>query len=62
MSECKVCLVSHQPEIHNATLSIRRWLREQLRLKLQPVAKPEPPPRPAEPPKRAGRERLQKSA
>ena len=43
MNECSVCLVDHQPDIHNATLSIRRWVKEQIRIRLEPIRKPEPP-------------------
>ena len=43
MNECSVCLVNHQPDIHNATLSIRRWVKEQVRIKLEPIRKPQPP-------------------
>lgn len=25
--ECKICLVEHDEEIHNATLSVHEWLR-----------------------------------
>ena len=35
--DCAVCLVRHQPDIHAATLSIRRYFRKQIRAKIQPV-------------------------
>ena len=27
---CKICLVEHDEEIHEATLSLRQWLREKV--------------------------------
>ncbi len=43
MSDCKVCLVEHQPDIHNATLSVHRWLKDRIRRSLEPPATPTPP-------------------
>jgi hypothetical protein len=34
MRTCPVCVVKHDPEIHEATLSVRAWLRSQLRFVL----------------------------
>ena len=62
MSDCKVCLVEHQAEIHSATVNIRRWLREDLRRKLQAPAQPQPPSKPTERPRKPGREDLPRSA
>ena len=28
---CKVCLMEHDPEIHDATLRLHEWLRERLK-------------------------------
>jgi hypothetical protein len=41
MSECKVCSVEHQADIHNATLSVHSWLREEVRKKLAQPAQPQ---------------------
>jgi hypothetical protein len=38
--ECKVCLTEHDPEIHEATLQVHRWLRENIEYKLRPVVSP----------------------
>ncbi len=40
---CKVCLIEHDPEIHDATLRVRHWFREDLKYKLAPPAIPQPP-------------------
>jgi hypothetical protein len=34
---CPVCLIPHVAAIHAATLRIRRWLRERVKLALRPV-------------------------
>ena len=30
--DCPVCLLPHDPEIHEATVSIHKWLRDQVTL------------------------------
>ena len=32
--DCRVCLVEHEPEIHDATLRVREWLRREVLRKL----------------------------
>jgi hypothetical protein len=32
---CVVCLVEHNDEIHEATLSVRAWLKEQIAMRLE---------------------------
>lgn len=59
MSDCKICLVDHQSEIHNATLNVRRWLRDDIRRKLEGPAQPQPP---AKKPERPEEEDLPRSA
>jgi len=36
---CKVCLVEHDAEIHDATLRLHEWLRERVK---QSIDEPEP--------------------
>jgi len=33
--DCKICCVPHSDDIHEATLSIRQWLREEVTRKLK---------------------------
>ena len=40
--ECRVCSGDHDPELHSAVLSIRRWLRERLMLVLTPIKSSKP--------------------
>ncbi len=35
--ECKICLDTHDPEIHEATLRIHEWFREQIALITEPL-------------------------
>ena len=44
MSDCRICLCEHNPEIHRATLRVRSWLRRQLRKVLDPVKAGPPKP------------------
>ena len=37
MTECRVCLIEHDDEIHAATLSVHQWLRQRLRRVLEPA-------------------------
>ena len=30
LKNCKVCLVEHDPEMHEATLRLHEWLRERV--------------------------------
>lgn len=30
MPACKICLVEHDPEIHEATLGVRRWFAREV--------------------------------
>jgi len=39
MGDCWVSGIDHDPEIHAATVHVRRWLRDHV---LPPVAKPQP--------------------
>lgn len=39
MSDCPVCLIPHDPAIHKATMSVRKWLKQQVKLSLQAPAK-----------------------
>ncbi len=36
MPECKICLDTHDPEIHDATRRIHEWFREQIALMTEP--------------------------
>ena len=36
VNTCRVCFVTHDEEIHAATLSVRRWFRENVLLSIQP--------------------------
>jgi hypothetical protein len=38
--ECNICLVDHDAEIHEATLRLHRWLRDDIERKLRPVVSP----------------------
>jgi hypothetical protein len=38
-TECRVCYIEHDPEIHEATLSVRRWFRDQVCMALEKPAK-----------------------
>jgi hypothetical protein len=40
--DCPVCLVQHDPEIHKATLRIKAWLRERIKLVTRRI-EPAPP-------------------
>jgi hypothetical protein len=40
---CAVCAVAHDPEIHEATERIHRWLRVSVEEKLRPIATPQAP-------------------
>jgi hypothetical protein len=40
--DCPVCCVPHDESIHAATLRLRAWLREQVRLTLRPRPEAEP--------------------
>jgi hypothetical protein len=42
-SECNVCVGKHDSAIHDASLRIRKWLRDSIDEKLRPVAPPTPP-------------------
>ncbi|MBZ5728542.1 MAG: hypothetical protein LAP87_26615 [Acidobacteriia bacterium] len=33
-ADCRVCLMEHDTEIHDATLSLHKWLRQELMKKL----------------------------
>lgn len=37
MSDCPVCLIEHDPAIHQATLNVHKWFKKRVRLSLQPV-------------------------
>jgi hypothetical protein len=41
--ECDVCVGPHDPAIHEATVGIRKWLRQSIADKLRPVVAPTPP-------------------
>jgi hypothetical protein len=41
-SECVVCFGKHDPGVHAASLSVRRWLKQRL---LRVMAEPPSPPR-----------------
>jgi len=44
-NECKVCLIDHDPETHEATLRVRQWFRQELARRLEPAEySPEPLP------------------
>jgi hypothetical protein len=32
---CKVCLMEHDPEIHDATLRLHEWLRDRVKESIQ---------------------------
>jgi hypothetical protein len=60
--ECDVCAGPHDPAIHDATIGIRKWLRQNIADKLRPVVAPTPPQSPEkaekiEKPKRQPRRR-----
>lgn len=40
MKDCHICLLAHDPEIHQASLNVRRWLRERIELALMPPPEP----------------------
>lgn len=39
-NECPVCLIGHDPEIHEATLRVHQWFREHIAMKIRPIATP----------------------
>jgi len=41
--ECHICLGPHDEEIHEATLSVRRWFREEVTQSFHPLEILEPP-------------------
>jgi hypothetical protein len=43
MSECRICGIAHDREVHAATLRLRRWLKKRIERALNP------PPRPPKP-------------
>ena len=42
-TECRLCGIAHDPQLHAAVLRIRAWVRARLALVLQPVAIPPQP-------------------
>ncbi len=38
---CRICLVEHDPEIHDATLRVHNWFRDEVNRLLRPIAVPE---------------------
>jgi hypothetical protein len=36
---CKICLMEHDPEIHDATLRLHEWLREHV---MRSIQEPQP--------------------
>ncbi len=36
-ADCRVCLGQHDDEIHEATLSVRRWFRDEVTKSFQPI-------------------------
>jgi hypothetical protein len=58
--ECEICAGPHDATIHEATLRIHEWLREDIALKLKPVVAPVAEPKETsqeEKPKRLPRKR-----
>jgi hypothetical protein len=38
--ECAICGTKHDPQIHQAVLAVRAWLRRRMRRVLEPLPRP----------------------